>query len=68
MHRPTNELSAWVKRPFAYPGINAVLSESMDMGPSAITGADPVPKESRGKLKEMTAAWVKWGIEKGYIE
>ena len=34
----------------------------------AITGADPVPKESRGKLKEMTAAWVKWGIEKGYIE
>ncbi len=34
----------------------------------AITGADPVPKESRGKLKEMTAAWVEWGIEKGYIE
>ena len=34
----------------------------------AITGADPVPKESRGKLKEMTAAWIKWGIEKGYIE
>jgi hypothetical protein len=34
----------------------------------AITGADPVPKESRGKLKEMAAAWIKWGIEKGYIE
>ena len=34
----------------------------------AITGADPVPKESRGKLKEMAAAWIAWGIEKGYIE
>jgi type I restriction enzyme M protein len=34
----------------------------------AITGADPVPKESRGKLKEMAAAWLAWGIAEGYIE
>ncbi len=34
----------------------------------AITGGDPVPKESRGKLREMADAWIKWGIEKGYIE
>jgi len=52
-----------------------LILEEMRRSPShwtwalrAITGADPVPKESRGKLKEMTAAWVKWGIEKGYIE
>jgi hypothetical protein len=32
----------------------------------AITGADPVPKESRGRLKEMTAAWLRWGKEHGF--
>ena len=31
-----------------------------------ITGASPVPKESRGRLKEMTAAWLDWGQRQGY--
>ena len=31
-----------------------------------ITGANPVPSESRGKLDEMTKAWLKWGREQGY--
>jgi len=26
----------------------------------AITGADPVPATSRGRLKEMTTAWKRW--------
>jgi hypothetical protein len=32
----------------------------------AITGEDPVPKESRGKLKEMAEIWVQWGRDNGY--
>jgi uncharacterized protein (DUF433 family) len=31
-----------------------------------LTGADPVPKESRGKLREMAAAWLRWGDENGF--
>ena len=33
----------------------------------AITGEDPVEPEQRGKIREMTAAWVRWGKERGYI-
>lgn len=32
----------------------------------AITGENPVPKESQGRLKEMAAAWTDWGRRKGY--
>jgi hypothetical protein len=32
----------------------------------AITGADPVPAASRGKLREMAEAWLGWGREQGY--
>ena len=32
----------------------------------AITAADPVPPDDRGKLAEMTAAWVRWGRDQGY--
>lgn len=32
----------------------------------AITGADPVPVESRGKLKEMAQAWLAWGRTYGF--
>ena len=32
-----------------------------------ITGENPVPEEARGKLSEMTAAWIKWGKERGYF-
>ena len=31
----------------------------------AITGVNPVAAESRGKLKEMAAAWVAWGKQQG---
>jgi hypothetical protein len=34
---------------------------------SAIAAESPVPVESRGKLKEMAKAWLKWGQEQGYV-
>ena len=33
---------------------------------STITGARPVPPESRGRVKEMTQAWLDWGSQQGY--
>ena len=33
----------------------------------AITGANPVPKEARGRLEEMAESWVSWGKKSGYI-
>ena len=32
----------------------------------SITGEDPVPEESRGKLGEMSKAWLEWGKRQGY--
>jgi hypothetical protein len=32
----------------------------------AITGADPVPVASRGKVKEMAQCWITWGRGQGY--
>ncbi len=32
---------------------------------TAITGADPVKPEDRGKLRKMTKAWLRWGKEQG---
>jgi hypothetical protein len=32
----------------------------------AITGEDPVPLESRGRLPEMADAWFRWARERGY--
>jgi hypothetical protein len=32
----------------------------------ALTGADPVPLESRGKVQEMAQAWLRWGHAQGY--
>ncbi len=34
---------------------------------SRITGANPIPKASAGKVQEMAEAWLSWGREKGYI-
>jgi hypothetical protein len=28
---------------------------------TAITGANPIPEESAGNIKQMTEAWLKWG-------
>ena len=33
-----------------------------------ITGADPVPKASAGKIEEMTKAWIDWGRDKGLLQ
>lgn len=33
----------------------------------AITGADPVPPQARGKVREMAQAWLRWGRENGWI-
>ena len=33
----------------------------------AITGENPVSPEQRGKLDDMTEAWLSWGREKGYV-
>lgn len=32
-----------------------------------ITGVNPVPKESAGKIQAMTTAWLRWGREKGLL-
>jgi hypothetical protein len=32
----------------------------------ALTGANPVPPEDRGRLDRMTTAWLRWGRENGY--
>jgi hypothetical protein len=41
--------------------------DQWDWALRAITGADPVPRESWGKLKEIAASWVAWGKERGSI-
>ena len=33
----------------------------------AITGCNPVPKESQGRLKEMKTFWIQWGKQEGHI-
>lgn len=33
----------------------------------SITGEDPVSPEHRGRIKQMTEAWLRWGREQGYI-
>ena len=33
----------------------------------AITGATPVPEDCYGNLEKMTAAWIRWGREQGYL-
>ena len=32
----------------------------------ALTGANPVPEASRGKIVEMAAAWLQWGRQQGW--
>ncbi|MEH2085507.1 hypothetical protein [Nostoc sp.] len=32
----------------------------------SISREDPVPPEYRGKVKEMTKAWLEWGRQRGY--
>jgi hypothetical protein len=32
-----------------------------------ITGADPVPREAQGRIKDMVAAWLRWGRDHDFI-
>jgi len=53
----------------AIPLILSELKQEADHWFSAlytITGANPVPKRSEGKLNLMAEAWLKWGREQGY--
>ena len=34
----------------------------------SITEANPVAAEDAGRVQAMTAAWIRWGIERGYLE
>lgn len=34
----------------------------------SIAGEDPVLPEQRGRIKEMTEAWLCWGKEQGYLK
>jgi hypothetical protein len=33
----------------------------------SVSGEDPVPPQSRGKMQEMANAWLRWGREKGHV-
>lgn len=33
-----------------------------------ITGASPVPEQSRGRLPEMASAWIQWGRDQGFAQ
>ena len=53
----------------ALPLIFAELKEEPDhwfWALRAITGADPVPEASRGKVKQMIKLWIAWGRKHGY--
>jgi hypothetical protein len=55
--------------PEAIPWLLAELEREPDhwfRALHALTGANPVPPESRGKVREMAAAWLGWGREQGY--
>jgi len=33
----------------------------------SVTGEDPVQSKYRGRIKEMTKAWIQWGKEQNYL-
>jgi hypothetical protein len=55
----------------AVPLLLAELNHDPDFWFAAlrsITGTDPVPKESAGKIREIAKAWIEWGREKGLLK
>lgn len=53
----------------AIPYLLAELEREPDwwfMALKKITGTDPVPPTYRGRLMEMTQAWLQWGRKNGY--
>lgn len=56
--------------PIAIPLILSEMKKKPDhwfWALKSITGEDPVLQENRGKILQMTKAWLRWGIEQGYI-
>ena len=41
---------------------------AMTLALGEITGANPVPAESAGKVREMAQAWIEWGRSQGYVQ
>jgi uncharacterized protein HemY len=33
----------------------------------SITEENPVPPEDAGRVQAMTAAWIRWGVERGFL-
>jgi hypothetical protein len=55
------------------PEVIPLLLRELDREPDhwfralhALTGANPAPATSRGKVREMAEAWLEWGREQGY--
>jgi len=55
------------------PAVVPLLLREMEREPDhwfwalrAITGADPVPPASRGKVRDMAQIWIGWGRQQGY--
>ena len=52
----------------AIPWLLSELDEKPDhwfVALTEITGADPIAAASRGRIKEMAAAWLEWGRKNG---
>jgi hypothetical protein len=62
--------------PAAVPLILKQLRREMKIGEPgpwftalfAITGENPIPEESQGKIREMADAWITWGERTGHID
>ena len=48
------------------PVRNEAKTRPVVLALQAITGVDPVSGSAKGKLHEMTEAWLRWGTLKGY--
>ncbi len=35
---------------------------------SILTGESPIPREARGRIKQMREAWLSWGKQRGYLQ
>ena len=61
--------------PGALPFIFAELQKELSRGEPddwftalwAITGVYPISPGSRGKIRKMAEAWIKWGLQAGYV-
>jgi hypothetical protein len=54
----------------ALPHILRSLSQAPDhwfWALEAIAGENPVPADARGNLRASTAAWLRWGTDRGYL-